>query len=380
MFYFDNASTTKQKFEILYKTMSKELIESCSPSRGGYTCSLNSSRKLYNSRKAIAELFNFKKVRNVVFTPGATWSLNTAILGLLKEGDHVVTTGIEHNAVMRPLAHLEKARDVNISYAKHDNFGRIDLASIEKIVNKNTKAIIINHASNVNGVIMPLEEISIIAKQHGLYFIVDAAQTAGFLDIDLSQIDIDVLAFTGHKALMGPPGTGGMVLSDRAANDMNPLIYGGTGSSSESIYQPINMPDKFESGTSNFPGFISLGASVRKILDIGLDKIRSHEYGLLDNLKNELFSLENITILQDELNDFVPTISIIPSKIDVNDMSFWLSNEYNIMARSGLHCAPNAHKTLNSYVTGTLRFSLGYFNTDEEIKSLVSALKEIMIK
>jgi cysteine desulfurase family protein len=378
MYYFDNASTTKKKPKVMIEKMNETLLNGCSPSRGSYKCALDTSRDIYRTRKNIAKLFSCNKTRNIILTPGATWSLNMALFGLINPNDHIITTSLEHNAVMRPLTYLKENKDINISYTKHKDNGEIILESLTNQINDSTKMIIINHASNINGVIMPLEEISKIAIKHGLLLVVDSAQTAGFLDIDLSKLNVDALAFTGHKSLLGPPGTGGLVLSEKAKELIKPIIFGGTGSQSERLDQPDNFPDKLESGTQNYVGYAALGSSVEFILNEGLENIRQHELKVFNKLKTGLKSINGIELINSCDNKCVPTLSIVIKDFDMSNASYILDSEYNIMVRSGLHCAPAAHKTLGTYPKGTIRFSVGYYNTLEEVDYVLEKMEELV--
>ena len=377
MFYFDNASTTKDKPAVMIKKINDTLLNGCSPSRGGYACALNTSRDIFKCRKNLAKLFNFSKPRNVILTPGATWSINMALAGILNQYDHVITTGLEHNAVMRPLTHMQKSIGLSLSQTKHKPNGEIILESIEEAICDNTKMIVVNHASNINGVVMPIEEISKIAYENNILLMVDAAQTAGFLDIDLEKFKIDVLAFTGHKSLMGPPGTGGMLLSDRAGEMINPIMFGGTGSVSESLYQPTNLPDKLESGTQNYIGYSALGVAVDYILHKGIKQIRDHELKIFDRLRDGFLNMNKIEVIPSSNKCYVPTLSVVLNNHDMSNASFILDDKYEIMVRSGLHCAPLAHKTLGTYPKGTIRFSLGHFNTLEEVDYVLDKMGEL---
>ncbi len=378
MYYFDNASTTKLKPKIMIEKMNDSLLNGCSPSRGGYRCALNTSRDIYKTRKNIAKLFKCTKTRNVILTPGATWSLNMALFGLINEGDHIITTSIEHNAVMRPLTYLQKNKGVKVSFTKHKNNGEIILESLENQIRENTKMIIVNHASNINGVVMPIKHISEISKHRNILLVVDTAQTAGFLDIDLSHLSIDALAFTGHKSLLGPPGTGGLVLSQKAAEVISPIIFGGTGSQSEKLSQPNNLPDRLESGTQNYVGYSALGSSVEFLLKNGLKNVREHELKVFDRLKKGLSQIKGINVIRSSNEEYVPTLSITVDNIDMSNASYILDNRYNIMVRSGLHCAPLAHKTLNTYPKGTIRFSVGYYNDLEEVDYVLEKMEDLV--
>lgn len=378
-YYLDNASTTKTKPETVYDAINDTLRNiGCSPSRGSYYCSLQAGRLVFKTRNKLAKLFNVEDSRYIVFTPGITYSINTALRGLLNEGDHVITTCMEHNAVSRPLRTLKQQKNIDITWIPADTNGHINISDVEKAILPNTKLMVVNHASNIIGTILPLAEITAIAKKHNIYTIADCAQTAGYCDINFTQLGLDVLAFTGHKALYGPPGTGGMVLSKRAAKEMRPLIVGGTGSSSTKQFQPDHMPEKFESGTQNTAGIAGLGAGVQFILDTKTEIIRKHEQQLLQQLLTGLKQIDNIKIYYSgDVKQQVPTISITINNLEMGEMSIVLDEKYGIMTRSGVHCSPLSHNSVGTLKTGTIRLSIGYFNTAEEITYVIKSLKDL---
>src|SRR6056297_4132081 len=294
--YLDNAATTKYKPKTVLEDMSSFMKElNCSPGRGGYECAIQSGREIMETRFLISDFFNAGEPENVIFTKNITESLNFLIKGLLKKGDHVVTTSMEHNAVMRPLNAL--ANKIKYTKAKCNNLGDLDIEDFKNSLKSNTKAVVMTHASNVCGTILDLEKVGKICKENGIYFIIDSAQTAGFLDIDFNKLSADALGFTGHKSLLGPQGIGGFVLNDNLAGEMSTFIEGGTGSLSDTEIQPDYMPDKFEAGTLNIPGIYGLNASLKYLLKEGLSSVRKKELELLDKFMQGIYNIENIEII-----------------------------------------------------------------------------------
>lgn len=378
--YLDNAATTRIKPESVREAMFNFYDKiGCSPGRGGYECSLDASRIVLNARVALCKLFNVEKPENIVLTHNITYALNMLLKGLLKEGDHVVTTSMEHNAVIRPLNDLIQTRNISVDYVKANKKGEIDVSDLEKAINDNTRLLLTTHASNVTGTILPIKEIAKVAQKHKLLYVVDSAQTAGSYPIDMEALNIDVLAFTGHKGLFGPTGTGGFILKEGVEKQINSLIQGGTGSISNKDYQPDFMPDKFESGTTNTIGIAGLGAGVEFILEKGVSTIHEKKQALTQFFIEELLKIDGVEVKgpQDATKQ-TATVSIdIPGE-DLGNLSFELDNQFGVMTRSGLHCAPYAHETIGTFPNGTLRFSVGYFNTKEEIKVALEALKKLI--
>jgi len=374
MIYLDNAATTWPKPEETIKAM-EECIRNAgaNPGRGGHKMSLSAGRIIFETREAIARLFNAGDPARVVFTGNATESLNLALKGILKPGDHVITSSMEHNAVARPL-YVLKNRGVEVTEVPCSPQGTLDPGDIARAVKRNTKAVAVVHASNVTGAIIPVEEIGKITRERGIYFIVDAAQTAGLLDIDVEKMNIDILAFTGHKSLYGPQGTGGLYIGSGVL--LEPLIQGGTGSKSESLEQPEDLPDKFESGTPNTPGIAGLGAGIRFINSKGQAWIRRHEQGLVARFLDGLEQMKKIEIYGPKDPALqVPVVSINVKGQDSSEIAFILDKVFDIACRSGLHCAPMAHKTMGTLERGTVRFSFSVFNTEAEVDRTLEALE-----
>ncbi len=376
MVYLDNAATSWPKPEGVLKAMERAIIEfGSNPGRGNHQGVLGASRVVFRTRELLAELFKVTDPNRIIFTANATYAINIGIKGILKPGDHVITSAMEHNSVWRPLKYLERS-GIILEVMPCDNQGLLDPASIKKAIKRNTKLIVTTHASNVTGGIFPVSEIGKIAREHGIIYMVDAAQTAGVVPIDVEKMSIDLLAFPGHKGLLGPQGTGGLYVGPGV--EMEPLIQGGTGSSSELEVQPDVLPDKFESGTLNTVGIAGLGAGVEYIISQGIDKIRSREAELCAKLVEGIQDIPKIKIYGPQ-NQFekAPVVSINFGQVDANEVGFILDRAFKIAVRTGLHCAPQAHHTIGTIKQGTVRFSPSSFNLDKDITSAVQALKEI---
>ncbi|SHH77133.1 cysteine desulfurase family protein [Caloranaerobacter azorensis DSM 13643] len=376
MIYLDNAATTYPKPEEVYQAMIESMKEfGANPGRSGHRLALKAGRAIYETRELLSKLFNIENPMNIIFTSNATEGLNLGIKGILKSGDHVITTSMEHNSVLRPLKALESI-GVETTIIQCDKTGMINIDDIEKNIKQNTKMIITTHASNVTGTLFPIDEISKIAHENGLLYMVDAAQTAGVYDIDVKSMNIDILAFPGHKSLLGPQGTGGVYIRDGI--DVVEMKEGGTGSKSESLIQPEMLPDKFESGTPNTPGIVGLGAGVKFILKTGIENIRKHEEELTEHFIRELKKIDKVKIYGPcDVSKQAPVVSINLGEEDSSEVSYILDKVFNIAVRPGLHCAPLAHKTIGTFEQGVVRFSIGYFNTHEDIENAVKAVREI---
>lgn len=377
--YLDNAATAFPKAPGVVENMSNYLINiGCNVNRGAYNQSFEAENVLFETRELICELFNFDKPENVVFTKNITESLNVLIKGLLKSGDHVIVSSMEHNAVMRPLNSL-KTYGVEYSRVQCNRYGELNLDDVVKSIKPNTKAIIMTHASNVCGTVLDLEKVGNICRDKGLYFIIDAAQTAGFLDINYKELNSDAIAFTGHKSLLGPQGIGGFIISDDLASKIEPLVEGGTGSLSDEEIQPQYMPDKFEGGTLNIPGIYGLNASLKYILKEKVKTIREKELYLLEHFLEGLLNIPELNIVgKSDLLNRTAVVSVdIPDK-DNAEVSYELSSKFGIMTRCGLHCAPSAHKTLGTFPRGTIRFSFSHFNTIDDVKYTIDGIYKVL--
>lgn len=374
--YFDNGSTSYPKAPGVSRAMA-ELIEqgAFNINRGNYEGAYEVGALVLETREMLAELFHAESSRQVIFTPGITHSLNYVIKSLLKTGDHVLVTGLEHNAVMRPLRQMEKL-GVTYEIVPTDTEGMVLAADVEKMVRKETKAVIMLHASNVCGTIVPIEEIGEICKKYGVYFVVDTAQSAGTIPVDMQKAHIDFLTFTGHKGLLGPQGIGGFLISERLDRELEPLIAGGTGSISDSLEMPDMLPDKYESGTLNIPGIIGLHAALSYINRIGLAEIHKKKMELTEYLLEGLKPFPNIRVAgRQGLENRVAVVSLDFQNADNAMVAFELESEYGIMTRVGLHCAPTAHKSLGTYPQGTVRIAFSANNTKEEIDVLLKAIE-----
>ena len=377
--YLDNASTSFPKAPNVASAMADYITNrGININRGSYALAYDVEDIIYTTRQRLHTLFNGHDPSHVIFTQNVTMSLNMVIKGLLKAGDHVLVSSMEHNAVMRPLTQLLD-KGITFDTIPCDSTGSIQMDSIEPLIRPNTVALIINHASNVCGTIQPLESIGPICKAHNLQFIVDAAQTAGVIPIDVKACHIDALCFTGHKGLLGPQGIGGIILTKEMAQNLTPLIAGGTGSFSHLETMPTHMPDAFESGTLNLPGIIGLNEGLAYIESQGMENIHNHELALTQAFLEGLQSIDGINIVgKQNIQDRTAVVSITIDGMDPANIAYELESTYHIMTRVGLHCAPRAHQTLRTYPEGTVRFSFGYANTHKDVESALSALNTIV--
>jgi len=374
--YLDNAATSWPKPPGVARAMTRFLEEvGANPGRSGHRLSIEAARIVYEGREAVAGLFNAPDPLRVIFGMNATDGLNLALHGLLEPGDHVITSGMEHNAVMRPLHALERG-GVELTQAACAPDGVLDPAHIEAAIRPNTRLIVLNHASNVCGTILPVAEVGQIARRHDLLFLVDTAQSAGVIPIDMEVAAIDLLAFTGHKSLYGPMGTGGLILGRRVdPADLRPARQGGTGSRSEREVQPEFTPDRFESGTLNAVGIAGLLAGVRWLQSTGVDYIRAQEQLLCASLINGLASLPGVTVygVKDAARQ-TATVAFNIAGLEPSEAGLRLDEEYGVLCRMGLHCAPSAHRTLGTFPGGCVRFGLGAFNTAEDVQKALDAV------
>ncbi len=376
--YFDNAATSWPKPPEVSAAMQKFMRKiAANPGRSGHRLSVEAARVIYDTREKLAQLFNITDPLQIVMTKNATEGLNIAIFGLLKSGDHVITSSMEHNSVMRPLRVMER-RGVELTIIPCDREGLIDPAHVNGAVKKNTRAIFMTHASNVTGTVMSIADIGRIARERGLVFCVDAAQTAGSYPIDVEEMNIDLLAFTGHKSLFGPSGTGGLYIREGLDNEIEPFCIGGTGSRSEVEEQPDFMPDRYEAGTPNTVGIAGLQAGVDFVLFKGVDQIKRQEALLVKMFIEGLKSMPGIILYgHDSVDQRTPVVSFNIEGTDPAVIALQLDERFKIMARSGIHCAPSAHKTIGTYPHGTVRFSFSYFNTEEQIIKALDVLNKI---
>lgn len=374
--YLDNASTTFPKPKIVTDSIYEYLTNiGGNANRSTSSNSLASNKEVLMARQKIADFFNFDKIENVIFTNNITTSLNILIKGILKKGDHVLTSSIEHNSVIRPLISCKESIDIDLEFVKANKNSFINPSDFEAKIKPNTKLIVLTHASNVTGCIQPIKEIGAICKKHNIFFIIDTAQSAGTVKIDFNEVNASALAFTGHKSLLGPQGIGGFIISDEFNEACSPFIEGGTGSLSHDIYQPTFLPDKFESGTLNIPGIVGLSRGIDFINEIGLENIKSHNTNLYKKLVSGLLEL-GYTVYGDlSCNNSTTSISFNLENVDPSELSFYLDSN-GISNRSGLHCAPKTHETIGTFPLGSVRLSISYFNTNEEIEYALKILSD----
>lgn len=376
MIYFDNAATSWPKPPGVMKAMQYCLKEvGANPGRAGHRMAIQANKLVMETRELLAKLFNINNPERIVFGLNATDALNLAIKGLLMPGDHVITSSMEHNSVSRPL-HVLQGNGVEVTKVKCDQTGDIRVEDIETAIRPNTKAIVILHASNVTGTVMPVIEIGKLARNKGLKFVVDAAQTAGVFDIDVKAMNIDLLAFPGHKSLLGPMGTGGLFVADGI--ELFTLKEGGTGSKSDTPEQPHILPERYESGTLNTVGIAGLGAGLKFLFQEGLEKIRKHEQELTRRFLDGVQNIKDIKVYGTKnAQRQAPVVSFAVGLRPAGDIGTILDKQFNIACRAGLHCSPDAHHSLGTFEQKLVRFSFSYFNKPEEVDFALNALKKI---
>lgn len=377
--YFDNGSTSWPKAPKVAEAMADLLTHGAfNINRGNYEGAYEVEATVLDTREQLARLFHAKDSRSVIFTPGITYSLNYFIKGFLQSGDHVLVSGMEHNAVMRPLKQME-AIGVTYDVVRTEVDGTIQPEDVERAIKNNTKAIIMLHASNVCGTIVPIKAIGEICRRHHLFFVVDTAQSAGTIPVNMQECNIDFLAFTGHKGLLGPQGIGGFLISEELNDQMKPYIAGGTGSQSDVLQMPESLPDKYESGTMNLPGIIGLHAALSYIEETGIKTIHRKKLELTQYFLENVKEFSNIRIVGKEgMKDRVAVVSLDFVQEDNAVIAFELEQNYGIMTRVGLHCAPIAHRTLHTYPQRTVRFAFSASNTRDEIDQCIEGFREIL--
>lgn len=371
MIYLDNSATTGKKPYMVKKAVLRELEESANPGRSSHFLGLQALNKIYETREELSRLFKINEPENFILTPNATYALNFAIKGLLKPFDHCITTTMEHNSVIRPLHSL---KNVDTTFVKGDKFGYISPSQITEKIRHNTKLIIINHSSNVNGIIQDIKKTAELVKPYNIPILIDASQSAGIIDVNWS--DFSLIAFAGHKSLYGPQGTGGLYVNPKL--NLNTIIEGGTGSNSKEKTNPKDYPEKLESGTLNTPGFAGLTEGIKFVLEHGISNIREYEHYLLSHLLSALSDMNKITLYSPFNVELLSNlISFNIDGMDSTMVADILNREYNIAVRPGYHCAYMAHETLGSEKTGSVRVSVSYFNKLSEIKYLIDAINKI---
>ena len=374
LIYLDNAATSLNKPQCVIDAVVDAMKNFGNSGRSACSQSLNASRAIYEAREKIASLFGLDKASNVVFTSGATESLNIAINGLLNKGDHVITTDLEHNSVLRPLYALTKI-GVEVSYVHADYSGNVNYDDFSKLIKPNTKAIITTHASNLTGNVLDISRIGALAHEHNLIYIVDASQTAGSFPINMSEMNIDVLVFTGHKSLLGPQGTGGLCVKEGI--DIKPFKRGGSGVQSYLEDHPSEMPTKLEAGTLNGHGIAGLLAAITYINEVGISTIQNKEKALVTRFLDGISSIDGIKVYGDFGKEHAPIVALNWRDMDSTSLADELMEDYGIATRPGAHCAPRMHKAFGTVDQGVVRFSFGYGNTFEDVDKAVNALKEI---
>ena len=375
MIYFDNAATTLRKPDCVTEAVVRAMGSMGNSGRGVHAGALSASRVIYDTRMALAQLFGAESPERIAFTANSTESLNMAIKGCLNPGDHVITTALEHNSVLRPLYELED-RGVELTILPADSLGNIRYEDFEKAIRPNTKVLVTTHGSNLTGNLLDIGRIGAIAKNHGLTYIVDASQTAGVFGIDVQKMHIDILCFTGHKGLLGPQGTGGIYV--REGVQLRPLLSGGSGVQTYLRSHPPQMPTALEAGTLNGHGIAGLGAAVRYLRETGLAAIRAKEQELMRFFYEEVRQIPSITVYGDfSTPNRCAIVALNVLGYDSGEVSDALSETYGIATRPGAHCAPLMHKALGTVEQGAVRFSFSHYNTMEEIKIAVSALREL---
>lgn len=375
--YLDNAATSFPKPEDVYEAVSRCMREvGASSGRGAYRRVLEADNIVSDTRRSLSRLFNTGDSSRIVFTSNATESINLAIKGVLQPGDHVVTTSMEHNAVWRCLKAMEEETPISVSAVECSREGLLDPADVKARLRPNTRLIVMLHASNVTGTIMPVGEVGHLSRTCGIPFLVDAAQTAGTYPVDVCELNVDLLAFTGHKGLLGPQGTGGLYIREGIL--LRTLKEGGTGTESSLERQPDSMPDRFEAGTLNVPGIAGLGAGVEYILAKGVEQIRNAERDLTSRALEALREIPPIRLYGPRDPDKrVGIISLNLTGVRPHEIAYILDEIYGIMVRAGLHCAPCAHRTIGTEDLGTLRIAFGHGNTPDDVDYLVRSLREI---
>ncbi|PKN18129.1 MAG: cysteine desulfurase [Deltaproteobacteria bacterium HGW-Deltaproteobacteria-6] len=379
--YLDNAATSFPKPEATLAAMSRfQQAVGANPGRAGYGRAIDAGRIIYETREVLGRLFNVDDPLRIVLTKNSTEALNIAIIGALQSGDHVMTSAMEHNSVMRPLRFLE-ARGVELTVLPCSPQGELDPRDIQRALRKNTKMVVLTHASNVTGTIMPVEAVGSLLRERGdVIFCVDAAQTAGALPVDVQTMGIDLLAFTGHKSLFGPQGTGGLYIRKGLEKSVAPLMMGGTGSHSEFENQPDFMPDKYESGTPNTIGFAGLGAGVTFVLEQTVEAIRAKEKLLTSRFLDQLKTMSDRVMLYGpkDVSKQTAVVSFNVQNIASSDAAQYFEENFGILCRPGLHCAPSAHHTIGTFPRGTIRFSFGFFNTGQEVDAASEAVLKLL--
>jgi len=376
LIYLDNAATTKQKPQQVIDAVVQAMTTMGNASRGAHGSALQASRAIYDTRCKLAQLFGCKRADHVVFTCNSTEALNIAINGTLNPGDHVITTDMEHNSVLRPLYRLEAAKQITLSFVPANPNGQVSLSDFEAMIRPETRAIICTHASNLTGDMIDIAQVGMLARKHNLLFIVDASQTAGCVPIDMESMGIDILCFTGHKGLFGPQGTGGLCI--REGIEIRPWKVGGSGVQSYRQTQPEEYPTRLEAGTLNSHGIMGLSAALDFIAETGVETIAQKEHALMRRFYEGVSAMDGITVYGSFDHPRTAVVTLNIRDYDSGAVSDELSEVYEIATRSGAHCAPRMHQALGTTDQGAVRFSFSWFNTEEEVDAAIQAVKELV--
>jgi len=376
--YFDNSATSFPKAPGLGKAIGEHIDNNgFNICRGSYEKSYQLQSTIIETKEQMCSMFGFDLPQNVIFCSGATFGLNLIIKGILETGDHIITSSMEHNSVARPVTAM-KNKGIIWDIAKCRRDGSLDPSAVEALICKNTKLVLLTHASNVSGSIMPIDDIGRLCKKHGVFFALDAAQTAGSEIIHMNNNNIDALVLPGHKGLLGPQGIGAVLLSERLASELGTVIEGGTGSISDNFEMPSFMPDKFETGTLNIPGIIGLAHSLKYIKNLGISEINAKKRTLTEKFLSGILDIPHVSLSGIRGMDMrCSVISLNFKNIDNSNAAYLLEKDHGIITRCGLHCSPMSHKTLGTYPLGTVRFSIGFFNTEKEVDTAISAINKI---
>ena len=375
MIYLDNAATTLHKPQQVIDAVVHAMQSMGNCARGTHEEALDAARTVYDARVRLASLFGCPRVDHVAFTANSTEALNIAINGLIDPGDHVISTDLEHNSVLRPLYRLEAEHGAELSFVPADKLGNVDYADFERLMKPNTRAVVCTNASNLTGTVLDIERIAKTAHSHGALVIVDASQTAGCWPIDMKKMGIDVLCFTGHKGLMGPQGTGGICVKEGI--EIRPFKVGGSGVQSYSRTHPAEYPTRLEAGTLNGHGIAGLGAAAKFISETGVENIHAKERSLMLRFYEGVKNIEGVTVYGDFTKDKTAIVALNIRDYESGEVSYELSESYGIATRPGAHCAPRMHKALGTAEVGAVRFSFSFYNTEEEIDEAVRAVAEL---
>lgn len=375
MIYLDNAATTLHKPQQVIDAVVHAMQSMGNCARGTHEEALDAARTVYDARVRLASLFGCPRVDHVAFTANSTEALNIAINGLIDPGDHVISTDLEHNSVLRPLYRLEAERGAELSFVPADKLGNVDYADFERLMKPNTRAVVCTNASNLTGTVLDIERIAKTAHSHGALVIVDASQTAGCWPIDMKKMGIDVLCFTGPKGLMGPQGTGGICVKEGI--EIRPFKVGGSGVQSYSRTHPAEYPTRLEAGTLNGHGIAGLGAAAKFISETGVENIHAKERSLMLRFYEGVKNIEGVTVYGDFTKDKTAIVALNIRDYESGEVSYELSQGYGIATRPGAHCAPRMHKALGTAEVGAVRFSFSFYNTEEEIDEAIRAVAEL---